>query len=73
MNYKPSVQHPVSIVYDSCDNNGESYALLGYICGDTDLLLGKLSKEKRKLAVTNSLVRFFGPKAGRNIGYIEKR
>jgi monoamine oxidase len=62
----------VSFVYDNSAHNDKQPGLVAFITGDRARYWGEQSAPDRKAAVLKDLVRFFGPIAGKPVGYVEK-
>ncbi|MEA2494184.1 MAG: monoamine oxidase [Thermoleophilaceae bacterium] len=66
-----SDQGPVSLTYDNCPPSGKPGVLVGFAEGNESRGLYGLSADKRKAAVLECLVRYFGERAGRPSDYVE--
>ncbi|HEX9236338.1 MAG TPA: FAD-dependent oxidoreductase, partial [Actinomycetota bacterium] len=64
---------PVKITFDNSPYpDWRPGVLVGFFEGDAGREWGRKTQAQRRAATIGSLVRYFGPKAGRPIGYIEK-
>jgi monoamine oxidase len=60
------------IVFDNSPPDGSPGILLAFLEGDEARRLGREPAEVRRTAVVGSLVRYFGPQAGKPQGYLER-
>ena len=63
---------PVKITFDNSPPDGKPGVLMGFIEGEMGRDWGRRSKKDRREGVIDSFARYFGPKARRVEGYIEK-
>jgi monoamine oxidase len=59
------------VVFDNSPPDGSPGILLAFLEGDEARRLGRESQAVRREAVVDSLVRYFGPKAGKPADYVE--
>lgn len=63
---------PFGPVFDACLPDDPRGYLVGFLEGEEGRRYAIATEEERKAAIIRTLVRFFGPKADRPIGYVEK-
>ncbi|MEO9223906.1 MAG: flavin monoamine oxidase family protein [Acidimicrobiales bacterium] len=61
----------VRATFDNCPPGGDPGILLGFIEGAHARRLGQLPEAQRREEVLDCFVRYFGPKAGRPVDYLE--
>jgi monoamine oxidase len=62
---------PVSATFDDSPPNGKPGIVFGFIGGDNARAHRRLSRAKRRRAVLDNYVEFFGPKAAKPVEYFE--
>jgi monoamine oxidase len=62
----------VRITFDNSPEQGTPGVLLGFIDGEQGRIWGRQSRENRRAAVLDRLVRYFGKEAGNPIEYMEQ-
>jgi len=67
-----SLQGPVKVTFDASPHSGRPGVLLGFIDGDDARALSDLPAAARKRLALQSYVRYFGPRAGRPIKYLDQ-
>jgi monoamine oxidase len=67
-----SADGPVRAVFDSCPPDGTPGVLSAFVAGPPARVLTRLPKAERRRAVLEALVRFFGPRAGRPLDFVEQ-
>jgi len=60
------------VVFDNSPQDGSPGILLAFLEGDEARRLGREPLEMRRQTVIDSLVRYFGPRAGKPEGYLER-
>jgi monoamine oxidase len=60
------------VVFDNSPPDGSPGVLLAFLEGDEARRLGRVPVEVRRGAVVDSLIRYFGPRAGQFAGYFER-
>jgi monoamine oxidase len=63
---------PVKVTFDNSPPGGTPGVLLGFLEGHQARELGRASAETRRQAVLDCFTRYFGPRAAKPEGYIEK-
>jgi len=59
------------VVFDNSPPDGTPGILLGFLEGDEARRLGRARPEERRKAVLDSFVRYFGPRAGHPVDFVE--
>ncbi len=59
------------VVFDNSPPDGAPGILLGFLEGDGARRLGRAGPERRRQAVLDSFVRYFGPKAAKPVDFVE--
>ncbi len=67
-----STDGPVKVVFDNTPSTGGVGVLLGFLEGAQARALGRVPLEERRDAVIACFARFFGPRAGAPIEYVER-
>lgn len=67
-----SDQGPVKVVFDGSPPSGSPGVILGFLEGRQARLLSGWSPERRRAAVVECFVRFFGPRAAQPQRYVER-
>ncbi len=63
---------PFGPVFDACLPDDPRGYLVGFLEGEEGRRYAMATEDQRKQAIVETLVRFFGPEAGKPIGYVEK-
>jgi monoamine oxidase len=63
----PTLQYPLSGVFDYCDASGSNAALCCFVCGDIGIQFASLSLDEQQRIVIANLVRLFGESASENV------
>jgi monoamine oxidase len=62
----------VRVAFDNCPPGGSPGILLGFVVGAEARRLARAEPAQRRAAVLASLARYFGPRAGRPLDYVEQ-
>lgn len=62
----------VRVTFDNSPPDGSRGVLLGFIEGDEGRIWGQRTRQERRAAVLESLVRYFGARAGQPLDYVEQ-
>jgi monoamine oxidase len=67
-----SARGPCRIVFDNSPPDGRPGVLLGFFEGEAARVFGRRMPDERRAALTDELVRLFGPLAARPEGFVER-
>lgn len=65
----PSLERPVSCIFDYCDHDATHPALVGFVPGDVGVEFASLSHAQQRAAVLSQFVMLFGPDAAHATGF----
>ena len=67
-----STDGPVKVVFDNTPSSGGAGVLLGFLEGEQARTLSRATDDERRAAVLACFARFFGPRAGRPVEYVDR-